>query len=260
MVELATTIGDAWLLTQSRQNLACFRQFIDREDGDLGAWRGIAGARYDQTACFQARGMLGTLSPGDAPLVAVRRQLTDTAGWPHQLYVRSSTCATGGGWWGTRCSASTTCSLAGCRATRSLSARTTCDIREVERTWRYFPTTTRSRRCSNRATSRFRCPTTACPTGCCCLERRVHEPARPGLLLGERRGLPQVRSEPTLMALGEAAGVAAALAALEASAVQEVDVQRLQGALRDGLQRPVPRASASGESRPRLPGRASAAP
>ncbi len=62
MTELAAALGDDWLLARSVENLACFRQFIAREDGDFGAWRGMAAERYYQTACFQAKGMLGTLS------------------------------------------------------------------------------------------------------------------------------------------------------------------------------------------------------
>ena len=40
----------------------CFRQFIAREDGDFDAYRGMASERYYQTDCFQAKGMLLTLS------------------------------------------------------------------------------------------------------------------------------------------------------------------------------------------------------
>jgi hypothetical protein len=46
----------------ARENLACFRQFIARADGDFDAYRGMASERYYQTDCFQAKGMLLTLS------------------------------------------------------------------------------------------------------------------------------------------------------------------------------------------------------
>ena len=45
-----------------------------------------------------------------------------------------------------------------------------------------------------------------------------------------------VRMEPTLMLLGHAAGVAAAQAARHGVHVQDVDVDALQGSLRDGGQ------------------------
>lgn len=62
MAELATATGDGHYLERARENLACFRQFIARADGDFNAYRGMAGERYYQTACFQAKGMLLTLS------------------------------------------------------------------------------------------------------------------------------------------------------------------------------------------------------
>jgi hypothetical protein len=62
MVRLARATGDAYYLETTRQNLACFRQFIAREDGDFDAYRGMASERYYQTDCFQAKGMLLTVS------------------------------------------------------------------------------------------------------------------------------------------------------------------------------------------------------
>jgi hypothetical protein len=62
MVELATATGDQHYLDRTRENLACFRQFIARADGDFNAYKGMASERYYQTACFQAKGMLLTLS------------------------------------------------------------------------------------------------------------------------------------------------------------------------------------------------------
>jgi hypothetical protein len=62
MVRLARATGDAYYLATTRENLACFRQFIAREDGDFDAYRGMASERYYQTDCFQAKGMLLTLS------------------------------------------------------------------------------------------------------------------------------------------------------------------------------------------------------
>ena len=62
MVRLARATGDDVYIETTRENLACFRQFIAREDGDFDAYRGMASERYYQTDCFQAKGMLLTLS------------------------------------------------------------------------------------------------------------------------------------------------------------------------------------------------------
>ncbi len=62
MLRLARATGDEYYAQVTRENLACFRQFIAREDGDFGAYKGMATERYYQTDCFQAKGMLGTLS------------------------------------------------------------------------------------------------------------------------------------------------------------------------------------------------------
>jgi hypothetical protein len=62
MVRLARATGDDYYLDSTRENLACFRQFIAREDGDFGAYRGMATERYFQTDYVQAKGMLLGLS------------------------------------------------------------------------------------------------------------------------------------------------------------------------------------------------------
>jgi hypothetical protein len=62
MVKLARATGDDYYLDSTRENLACFRQFIAREDGDFGAYRGMATERYFQTDYIQAKGMLLGLS------------------------------------------------------------------------------------------------------------------------------------------------------------------------------------------------------
>jgi len=62
MVGLARATGDDHYLERTRENLACFRQFIAREDGDFGAQRGMATERYYQTDCFGPKGMLLGLS------------------------------------------------------------------------------------------------------------------------------------------------------------------------------------------------------
>ena len=62
LVTLGRAIGDDYYVDRARENLACFRQFIARADGDFDAYKGMASERYYQTDCFQAKGMLLTLS------------------------------------------------------------------------------------------------------------------------------------------------------------------------------------------------------
>ncbi|HEX4679580.1 MAG TPA: hypothetical protein VH210_10315 [Gaiellaceae bacterium] len=62
LVELGRATGDDYYVQSARENLSCFRQFIAREDGDFDAYRGMASERFYQTDCFQAKGMLLTLS------------------------------------------------------------------------------------------------------------------------------------------------------------------------------------------------------
>jgi hypothetical protein len=62
LTRLAAATGDDYYRERALEQLDCFRQFIAREDGDFGAWRGMAAERYYQTDCFQAKGMLGTFS------------------------------------------------------------------------------------------------------------------------------------------------------------------------------------------------------
>jgi hypothetical protein len=62
LVELSTALGDDHYRQRAEESLACFRQFIARQDGDFNAYRGMASERYYQTACFQPKGMLLTLS------------------------------------------------------------------------------------------------------------------------------------------------------------------------------------------------------
>ncbi|MGI5397440.1 hypothetical protein [Streptomyces sp. CA-251251] len=61
-VRLARHLGDAYYLRSARENLDCFRQFVARTDGDFNAYRGMVSERFYQTDCFQAKGMLLTLS------------------------------------------------------------------------------------------------------------------------------------------------------------------------------------------------------
>jgi hypothetical protein len=62
LLRLAEATGEDVYRLTARQSLACFRQFIARVDGDFDAYAGMASERYYQTDCFQAKGMLLTLS------------------------------------------------------------------------------------------------------------------------------------------------------------------------------------------------------
>ncbi|MFC7549300.1 hypothetical protein [Plantactinospora sp. GCM10030261] len=62
LAELSAACGDPHYVERARETLACFRQFIARFDGDFNAYRGMVSERYYQTACFQPKGMLLTLS------------------------------------------------------------------------------------------------------------------------------------------------------------------------------------------------------
>jgi hypothetical protein len=62
MLRLADASGDDYYLRTTRQNLASCRQFIARDDGDLGARRGMMPERLFQTDCFGPKGTLGPLS------------------------------------------------------------------------------------------------------------------------------------------------------------------------------------------------------
>ena len=62
LAELSEWTGDPYYGARAEESLACFRQFIARTDGDFNAYRGMVTERYYQTACFQPKGMLLTLS------------------------------------------------------------------------------------------------------------------------------------------------------------------------------------------------------
>ncbi len=62
MLRLWRYTGDNYYLERTRDNLACFLQFIAREDGDFNAYKGMVTERYYNTNCFQPKGMLLTLS------------------------------------------------------------------------------------------------------------------------------------------------------------------------------------------------------
>jgi hypothetical protein len=62
LARLGRYCADPYYSESARENLACFRQFVAREDGDFNAYRGMVTERFYQTACFQPKGMVLTLS------------------------------------------------------------------------------------------------------------------------------------------------------------------------------------------------------
>ncbi|MEO6796354.1 MAG: hypothetical protein ABI401_15865 [Candidatus Dormibacter sp.] len=49
MLRLAAHTGDDYYLERTHDNLACFLQFIAREDGDFNARKGMVSERYYNT-------------------------------------------------------------------------------------------------------------------------------------------------------------------------------------------------------------------
>lgn len=62
MLRLWRYTGDRYYLDRTRDNLACFLQFVAREDGDFNAYKGMVSERFYNTNCFRPKGMLLELS------------------------------------------------------------------------------------------------------------------------------------------------------------------------------------------------------
>jgi hypothetical protein len=156
-------------------------------------------------------------------------EFEDTDGWPHQLYVRDGRRMRGDYVLREQ-------DLLGGRAQPDAVATGSynIDIREVERTWRYLPEYTRQAAVFNEGYLSVGVPPYPIPY-------RSVTPRRedatnllvPVCLSASHVAFGSVRMEPTLMALGHAAGTAAAQAARRGVAVQDVDVAALQDDLRD---------------------------
>jgi hypothetical protein len=58
MMRLAGYTGDAYLLERTKDNLACFLQFIAREDGDFNARKGMISERFYNSRCFGPKGAI----------------------------------------------------------------------------------------------------------------------------------------------------------------------------------------------------------
>jgi hypothetical protein len=62
MLRLAEHTGDDYYLERTIDNLACFLQFIAREDGDFNARKGMVSERYYNTRCFGPKGAILPIS------------------------------------------------------------------------------------------------------------------------------------------------------------------------------------------------------
>lgn len=62
MLRLWKYTKDDYYLERTRDHIACFLQFIAREDGDFNAYKGMVTERFYNTNCFQPKGMMLTLS------------------------------------------------------------------------------------------------------------------------------------------------------------------------------------------------------
>jgi hypothetical protein len=111
------------------------------------------------------------------------------------------------------------------------------DVREIERTWRYLPEYVRRPAVFNEGYLSVAVPPYPIPYRALTPRREDSERLLVPLCLSASHvAFASVRMEPTLMLLGQAAGTAAAQAARRGVAVQDVDVDELQAALRDAGQ------------------------
>ncbi len=62
LMELAEEVNDAYYRDRAQDNLACFLQFIAREDGDFGARKGMTPEQFYQTDWWQPKGHLLALA------------------------------------------------------------------------------------------------------------------------------------------------------------------------------------------------------
>ena len=163
-------------------------------------------------------------------------EFEDTGGWPHQLYVRDGRRLVGA-------HVLTEADLLDARPQPDAVALGSYNValREIERTWRYLPEYAREPAVFNEGYLSVAVPAYQIPYRSLTPKREdATDLLVPVCLSASHVAFGSVRMEPTLMLLGHAAGVAAALAARAGCAVQDVDVDELQRRLRDQGQVLVP--------------------
>jgi hypothetical protein len=151
-------------------------------------------------------------------------EFVDTGGWPHQLYVRDGRRLLGE-------HVLTEHDLLGARPQPDTVALGSynIDLREIERTWRALPEYTRTPAVFNEGYLSVAVPVYPIPYRSLTPRREDAENLLvPVCVSASHVAFGSVRMEPTLMALGQAAGLAAAQAARRGVAVQDVDVAALQ--------------------------------
>ncbi len=151
-------------------------------------------------------------------------EFTDNGGWPHQLYVREGRRMVG------QVVLTEHDLLEGRRHRDAVAVGSyNIDVREVERTWRMLPEYHATPAVFNEGYLSLAVPDYDVPYGV--IVPREEDCANllvPVCCSASQVAFGSLRTEPTLMALGEAAGVGGALAAIAGVAVQHVDVPRLQ--------------------------------
>ncbi|HZQ81498.1 MAG TPA: FAD-dependent oxidoreductase [Gaiellaceae bacterium] len=155
-------------------------------------------------------------------------EFVDTDGWPHQLYVRDGRRMVG---------ARVLCERdlrSGAIPDDAVALGSyNIDIREIERTWRGLPEFDREDAVFNEGYLSVAVPTYGIPYEALTPQREhATNLVVPVCLSASHVAFGSVRMEPTLMLLGHAAGLAAAQAARAECVVQDVDVRKLQDALR----------------------------
>ena len=206
-------------------------------DGDAAARADVRAHHLHYTQSF-----LYFLSHDDEVPVGIRAELgrwglcadefVDSEGWPHQMYLRD----------GRRMLGAYVLRegdlLDGCAQSDVVALGSyNIDIREIERTWRYLPEYVREPAVFNEGYLSVAVPPYPIPYRSLTPRRDDAENLLvPVCLSASHVAFGSVRMEPTLMLLGQAAGIAAAQAARRGVAVQDVDVAVLQAALRDERQ------------------------
>jgi hypothetical protein len=151
-------------------------------------------------------------------------EFADTDGWPHQLYVRDGRRLRGA-------HVLTEHDLLEARPCEDAVAYGSynIDLREVERTWRYLPEYDRTPAVFNEGYLSVAVPRYPIPYRVLTPRREDAENLLVAVCVSASHvAFGSVRTEPTLMALGQAAGLAAAQAARRGVAVQDVDVEALR--------------------------------
>lgn len=150
-----------------------------------------------------------------------------TGGWPHQLYVRDARRMVGEVILTERDLRHPN-AVPDAVATGSYNI----DLREIERTWRFLPEYVAEASVFNEGYLSLAVPDYPIPYRCLLPKR--HEADNllvPVCCSASHLAYGSLRTEPTLMALGEAAGAAAALSAIGGTAAHDVATDRLAGRL-----------------------------